>query len=75
MVYAVNTRGRAVSLDEKDLQKYLSSGFVQITKDQFESATYYPQYDRGSAHIHTPVPTQEIPIKTSEKAYFETVVV
>lgn len=60
MKYVVNKRGRAISIEDKDLQTLLDGGFIQITSNQYQERSYYPEYDRG--------PTYTSQTKTHQKS-------
>lgn len=76
--YVVNFRGRAIPVSEKALQHFLDQGYKEITKQQFETKKYYPEWDRGDTHIPSPVPQQKIQSQentTSERTEFLATVV
>lgn len=53
--YLVNIRGRAVRVPINKSTHLLSQGYKQITKDQFQQKSYYPEFDKGEQSKQTKV--------------------
>lgn len=74
MKYVVNQRGGAKQVSDQLFASLINSGYIEITKKQFEDKTYYPEHDRGTEYkdtptFTTPVQTQSIQETTSKKTF------
>lgn len=74
MKYVVNQRGGAKQISDQLFASLINSGYIEITKKQFEDKKYYPEYDRGTDYkdtptFTTPVQTQPIQEATSKKTF------
>ncbi len=78
MKYVVNRRGRAIESEDEMGQRLISQGFVEITKQQFAERTYFPEFDKGSAHPLPPTSYKEVhkaKREEKERTVFHTTVV
>lgn len=78
MKYVVNSRGGAKTVDEQALPGLLKVGYIEITKHQFETSKYYPEYDKGPTHTNQPAPSPKLQIKNihrPDRPFFETRIV
>lgn len=67
MKYVVNQRGGAKQVSDQLVPSLLASGYIEITKKQFEDKKYYPEHDQGVTYTDTPAVKTQIQTQASQE--------
>ena len=66
MKYVVNQRGGAKQVNDQLVFSLLASGYIEITKKQFEDKQYYPEHDQGTSYTDAPAVKTQIQAQASQ---------